>query len=193
MPDSVQTIQVRGDSTLCWSGRRGDLVLWMRPQNPLASNDTAPSFIDLWELLDGDSVLITNRLQDLPAWFQVHPSEVCNGLAFQFLRDIGERATPEEPMEVANVWRVLAGDYIAWIGPSRPTTQAHDHLLALAVFHASTAVIGQPQTLDLHDMLGFRAPAGAASPEQSAALRAVARHVSQLPARYLALEWALGD
>ena len=185
--------EIRSDSTLRWSGRRGDLVVWLRPPNPLLSNEKAASFLDIWELIDGDSVLITNRLEDLPTWFQLHPSEVCNSLAFQFLRDVGGRLPADEPMEVANVWRVLPGDCVAWIGPSRPTVQAQGHILELAAFHVSAAVIGQPQTLDPRDTYGFRAPAGAPSPEQSAGLRTVARHAFQQPASYLATEWALGD
>jgi hypothetical protein len=156
------------------------------------STNPVASFLDIWELIDGDSVLITNRLEDVPSWFQLHPSEVCGNLTFQLLQEIGERTQQEEPMELANVWRVLPGDYVAWIGPSRPTVQAQNHVLDLATFHSSAAIIGQPKTLNLEDMYGFRAPDGAPNAEQSGALRAVGRHVSQQPASYLAMEWVLG-
>ena len=50
--------------------------------------------IDLWELGEGNSVTITNRPEDLPEWFELHPTETSGSLVYKMLRRINEGYQP---------------------------------------------------------------------------------------------------
>ena len=68
----------------------------------------------------GAFVTITNRWQDFPAWFDLHPTEVTNSLMGWMRSRIEARDYPEEPIEGPNIWRVQGGDRIVWwVSPGR--------------------------------------------------------------------------
>lgn len=182
------------DCTSRWSTRQGDLVLWIRPPDPFGSERAGAQILDLWETIDGDSVLITNRLEDLPSWFQLHFSEACGSIAFRLVDEANAGQLPEQPIETANLWRVLAGDYIAWIGSSRPLATANQGVLALMRCDANAAVFGEARELTPMDFLGFRAPAAdQLTADQKAACRAVLRQVALEGVSSIATDWCLGD
>lgn len=86
MPNLAQSTDVHSDATLRWSAHRGAPVAWLQSQSPFESKTALASLLDIWEMPDGDSVLITNRLADLSLWFQLHPSEARDSLMVRVIR-----------------------------------------------------------------------------------------------------------
>jgi hypothetical protein len=110
MPEAV-TFFV-GKTTLKWELSAGDYVFWVRWKNIFSSNSD-PTILDLWEMRDGDSVSITSRIEDLPAWFELHPTEVSGFAACSMMqKKLAMGYTPGEPLDGPNLWRVLTGDRI---------------------------------------------------------------------------------
>jgi hypothetical protein len=73
---STSIIVIDRDTTVLLPCRRGDFLLWIRSKGFLADPADPLTIPDYWELHDGDSVMITNRLPDLPTWFELHPTEM---------------------------------------------------------------------------------------------------------------------
>lgn len=115
---AVVPLSVERDTTLRWSCREGDFVLWIRCGNILAAPQ--PVIVDLWALRDGDWVTITNRVADLPVWFELHPTEVQGLLVYDMKRKLERGHQPGEVMDGPNLWRLKTGDRLAWLGVSRP-------------------------------------------------------------------------
>src|SRR4051794_32471978 len=74
-----EVIQFTADMTLWWPCRRGDLLLWFRYDNPIGAKNGLQCY-DSWQMRDGSHVRITNRLEDFPSWFQLHPLEISGRL-----------------------------------------------------------------------------------------------------------------
>jgi hypothetical protein len=70
------------NTTVRWSCRSGDYVFWFSWRNIFAAPENDLAINDLWEMKDGDFVTITNRVPDMPEWFTLHPTEVCNSLSY---------------------------------------------------------------------------------------------------------------
>src|SRR5207245_1747390 len=91
---------------------------------------------DLWELKNGDFVTITNRIEDVPPWFELHPLEAAGRLAYWMMEKLNSGYKPSEPCDGPNLWRIFAGDRLLWIGPSRSTQVAVDGVLGLIEFES---------------------------------------------------------
>jgi hypothetical protein len=148
------------DATLRWSGREGDFVLWMRIESFLAPAGQPPNILDLWQLHDGDFITITNRAIDLPPWFELHPTEVQNALTYQMMAKIEKGyKPPDEIMDGPNLWRLRAGDRVAWVGDSRPDRKDIEGILAILDCHANALLVGEttrPQSVE--DIMTYGGP-----------------------------------
>src|SRR5579859_4346987 len=116
MADSTheQVITFGHDTTMHWPCRRGDFLLWLESPGLFAKE---PSMADFWEMRDGDFVTITNRADDLPTWFELHPSEAQGDLVQVLMAKLNAGwQPPDEPMDGSNLWRLKAGDRLAWVG-----------------------------------------------------------------------------
>jgi hypothetical protein len=98
----------------------------------------------MWEMKDGNSVTLTNRWQDLPSWFELHPLETSGALAYRMQIKLNEGYESAEPMEGPNLWRVLAGDRLVWVGKSRSDLKSEDGILNLVDFRENALVVGEP-------------------------------------------------
>jgi len=58
-----------------WSCRAGDYILWLRYGGLFAPQERQFRVSDLWQLKNRDFVTVTNRLEDVPPWFELHPLE----------------------------------------------------------------------------------------------------------------------
>ena len=58
-----------------------DYVLWVRWKHIFSTTDDI-DILDFWEMREGDSVAITSRIEDLPPWFELHPTEVSGAACF---------------------------------------------------------------------------------------------------------------
>ena len=72
----------------------GDILIWFRPGGFLQLEEKDWTVIDLWELSEGHSVTITNAREDLPDWFELHPTETSGSLAREMLKRLDEGYQP---------------------------------------------------------------------------------------------------
>lgn len=91
-----EIISFRSDMTLRWPCRGGDFLLWFGYRDIFSGPD-AIQCQDLWEMRDGYHVTITNRLDDLPPWFRLHPTEVCGRFAYKLMPKVEKGDYPSEP------------------------------------------------------------------------------------------------
>jgi hypothetical protein len=133
---------IESDTTLRWPCREGDFVLWIRWPGVLAEAPR-PDVVDLWALRDGDFITITNRLVDLPAWFELHPTEVQGLLAHEMGRKLEQGYQAGEVIDGPNLWRLKAGDRMVWVGVSRPGSPATNGIIAILDFHECALAIGE--------------------------------------------------
>jgi len=114
MPDATkpEIISFRRDMTLRLPCRQGDFFLWLGYPDIFSGPDAIQCY-DLWEMRDGYHITITNRIEDLPAWFELHPTEVCGVLAMKMMVKIEKGLRPGEPMDGPNLWRLKSGDRVA--------------------------------------------------------------------------------
>ena len=189
------------DMTLHWSCRPGDFILWFTVKSVMdlmGDPENAWTIMDFWEMRDGDFVTITNRIEDLPPWFELHPSEVCNHAARVISERLKAGQEAGEIMDGPHIWRVRAGDRIAWAGPSRPGMEAVDSLLSIVQFEECALVIGESnRRMGLEEFIGFGSPTQAKqSPEKVARCRRAYEAVRNLGIpRSIAdvdVEWVFG-
>jgi hypothetical protein len=149
---------------------------------------------DFWEMRDGDHITITNRWDDLPTWFELHPTETGGLLSYKMLAKLEAGYRPKEIMEGPNIWRIKAGDRVVWLGDSRPEQQAEQGVLALVVCNACALMVGESSQPTFETMLAFGAVSDPEpGPVTIARLRAGAKVVGDLGLpRKLSLDWRLG-
>lgn len=93
---------------------------------------------------DGNFITITNRVPDLPDWFDLHPLEVSGSLTNWMMKRLKEGYQPQEPVDGPNLWRVPAGDRLAWVGPKRAGACSEDGVLEVVEFEKNALVYGEP-------------------------------------------------
>jgi hypothetical protein len=196
----------REDTTLRWSCREGDYVLWLQwrdafgwSQHREEAEDPARliDVIDFWELRDGDYVTITNRLPDLPAWFEVHPTDVQGARAAGWMMErLRSGYEPGDPADGPHIWRAKAGERIVWIGPTRPGAEAVNGVLSALDLRANALVVGEPArpATTIAEHLVWGSPHGDKISEDvrrlwRAALEAVVSHGRP---RAVATQWGIG-
>ncbi len=138
---NIPVLSVDADTTLRWCCRKGDFVLWARLQNWMVSNNI--TLVDVWEMKDGDCITITNRLADLPAWFNLHPGEVSGSAAYAMMKKLKDGYKPQDKMEGQNIWRVLAGDRLSWVGKERSGQPNANGVLAVLDLWENILVVGE--------------------------------------------------
>jgi len=119
-------------------------MLWGKFQGIFSARGHEFKLVDIWELRDGNFVTITNRLADLPYGFDLHPLEVSGPLTGWMMRRLDEGYKPEAPMEGPNLWRMLAGDRLVWVGPPRGGVVCENGILGLVTFGENALVYGEP-------------------------------------------------
>lgn len=149
-----EIISFRRDMTLRWPCRRGDFFLWFRYRN-IFSGVEAIECHDMWEMHDGYHVTITNRLEDLPLWFSLHPTEVCDSFVYKMMARVEKGDYPSEPMDGPNLWRLKSGDRLAWVGPERPERRSVNGVLAILDCHDCALVVGEGDRGGLEAFIGF--------------------------------------
>jgi hypothetical protein len=90
-----EIIRFTRDMTLRWPCRQGDFILWMGYSDIFSGESV--QIHDLWEMRDGYHVTITNRPEDFPVWFELHPTEVRDILALKMEARIKEGHYPLNP------------------------------------------------------------------------------------------------
>jgi hypothetical protein len=149
-----QMLEFRRDMTLRWPCRRGDFILWFRFDDIL-SGPEGLKCRDFWEMRDGYHVTLTNRLEDMPPWFKLHPTEICDSFLDKLRTQIEKGDYPPMPLDGPNLWRMKTGDRLAWVGADRPDRASVDGILAIVDFRDCALVIGEGDRGGLKDFIGF--------------------------------------
>jgi hypothetical protein len=169
-----------------WFFRQGDYLFWFR-RDPISSPRAEAQILDVWSPSNESFVTITNRWQDFPSWFDLHPREVCNSLLGWMRSRIQARDYPEEPIDGPNIWRAKGGDRIVWVGPPRIGQAIVDGVLGILDCRAAVAVLGDHPD-GLLAFMEFK-PSQSGVALGSAALRA--ERSLRIPREFDA-EWLLG-
>jgi len=188
-------IRFGSDTTMRLSCRSGDLVLWMRWRDTF-SDQPDLRILDGWNIGEGDFLTISNRIEDLPPWFELHPTEVTGLAAFKMKKKLEAGYVWGEPVDGPNLWRVLPGDRIVWAGEDRPGTKSFGGVLSVLEFRTCALVIGESNGPSANLFLWDRWPEGKLPPERVALGRAAVAAVRKLglPNECPNLDewWALG-
>jgi hypothetical protein len=166
--------------------------LWMA-YSDISSGPESIEIHDLWEMRDGHRVTITNRPEDLPAWFSLHPTEVSDALAYKMIAKIENGYTPGEPMDGSNVWRLKSGDRVAWVGAHRPERRSVNGVLAILDCQECALAVGEGNSHGVNALVGFGGPTKPKmKPEDVTRCQAAVKAVKQLgPPRAWASKWRL--
>jgi hypothetical protein len=142
------------DTTTRLSFRKGDFLLHIRYNNMYSDS---LSIIDVWELNDRQFATVTNRYEDLPEWFQLHPTEVCGILVDLLLDKFNRGDYPAKPIDGPNVWRIKSGDYLIWLGASRSDMSSNEGILKIYSFSQNALLVGEPVPSKIEQLLQFGA------------------------------------
>lgn len=130
--------------------QQGDLLLWVRWSSPFSMSDKL-NIVDMWEARDGDELIITNRFEDLPPWFELHPTEAVRRVSLELKKKIQAGYEPGEIMDLPNLWRVLAGDFLVHIGEPDSVNPQGKQLLSILVFEENALVVGESEERGVPD------------------------------------------
>ncbi len=148
--------RLEDDQTLNFACRSGDYFVWLRWGDFLAPT---LRIVDLWEMRAGDTALLTNRLEDVPDWLDLLPSELTGRYLAQAFDRLKRSVVPRQPVELPNLWRLQAGDLLLCMGDSRGLYADTGGVLALIECHASALLLGTAAQIDdVGDLLVFAAP-----------------------------------
>jgi hypothetical protein len=177
------------DQTVRWSCRSGEFALWVSTESPLTSHHLLGwSIRDFWQMRDGDFLTITNRSEDLPVWFDLHPREVANREVRKMSRRIDAGYSPREPMDGPNIWRAKAGDTLVLV----TTRSLQSPVTEILVFRACVLVVGE--NANPSSAIFFGTPSGERATDTEAfAMRAGLEAVTAMGApRTWSSEWRFG-
>lgn len=179
------------DQTVRWSCRAGEFALWVSTDSPLTSHHLSGwSIREFWQMRDGDFLTITNRSEDLPVWFDLHPLEVANREVRKMSRRIDAGYNPQEAMDGPNIWRARAGDTLVLV-----TTQSlQSPVREILALRACVLVVGETTNPSPESFFG--APSGdkpTATDTEAFAMRAGFEAAAALGApRTWSPEWRFG-
>jgi hypothetical protein len=148
----------------------------------------------MWELRDGDYVTITSRIQDLPPWFELHLTEAHGVIALQMIAKLNEGYQPGEVMDGPNLWRIPAGDRLAWVGLSRPGRTSDEGILRILDFDEPALAAGETtRAVNLKGFVEFGSLTTRENPAGIAMCRAATKRVRAMGApRRVGVHWGLG-
>ena len=138
---NITTFQL--ESTIRWEGMLGDYILWLSPESFF--NAESFTMIDMWQVKNGDVVTITNKVEDLPPWFELHPTETSGKLARLMMKRLNSGHEPKDIIDAPNLWRIRAGDRLVWVGQMRPWLPTENSVLGLIDFRKCALAIGESE------------------------------------------------
>jgi len=130
-------------------------------------------------------VTITNRRQDFPDWFDLHPLEVKGSLCTWMQARIDANDYPDEPLDAPNIWRAQSGDRVLWLRSRRGPMTSTDGVLEILDCWDSVAVLGEHRD-GAEAFMQFREPSHTLFRE------AIEAEERMEPARTFGSDWKLG-
>jgi len=144
-------------TTLTLEVNSSDHILWVRWKN-IFSPTSDIDILDFWEMREGDSVAITNRIEDLPPWFELHPTEVSGSAVYLMMKKLKSGYRPTEPVDGPNLWRMQAGDRLVWV--KCPVLQTGEPRHTVIAFEDDALVFGERHVhpSDIASVISFGDP-----------------------------------
>lgn len=102
---------------------------------------------------DGDSVLLSNRIEDIPDWFPLTHTMVggrqnCHKMVEKLNSGYMPNKHGIDVDSLPNIWKINVWNYIIWSGEKRPDTVDYKGILGIFRFETGTLVIQQNKNSD---------------------------------------------
>lgn len=144
------------NTTLILPCRKGDVLVWLRLNGNPFQGSLEYQIADLWVLNDGDQVLLTNRLEDVPDWLPIFPTKVTGRNTWVMMAWLDQGHDPFSKQvnldNLQNVWKVNSSHYLIWLGKSRPDLESangfmesQNGVLRILLSTCGTLAIHQPK------------------------------------------------
>ena len=146
--EDYKIISISENTTKIIACRKGDIFTWVYDRSDMWSTQTKYYPADYWIAENGDNVLLTNRIDDVPEWFPLSHSMVCGrDNVNKMLEKLNKGYEPNklgiEVESLPEVWQVNVYHYIIWYGESRPDISAENGILGIFRFETGALVINQ--------------------------------------------------
>lgn len=114
----MNILTFKSETTIRWECMLDDFIIWVSPGGFLdaVADKSSVSIVDIWQLRDNDFVTITNKLEDIPVWFELHPTEVSGKLCRWMTNKLNSGYEPKDIMDAFYLWRIRAGERLVWVG-----------------------------------------------------------------------------
>ena len=167
---TIATTCFRRKMTLRWDVAPNDYIVWVRWGHALLTKGDI-SIRDFWEMREGDTVSMASNIDDLPPWFELHPTEVCGyGACLMMEKKLKAGYKPTDKTDGPNLWRAVTGDRLVWV--SGTDLPEEDPVKGLAEFETCALVYGERHIHpnDLVWFMSFGAPLEEQMSEETAKL-----------------------
>ena len=132
-------INVATNTTIRLSCHDDDIMIWCSPKGLLSRSKDSYKILDFWELRSDELITITNRIEDLPSWFNLNPLEVSGKYVNWMEKKLNQGYEPGEIVDAPNLWRVRAGHCIAHIKSEKMAEPIN-----IYQFNENALIIGEP-------------------------------------------------
>lgn len=113
-------IDVESDTTILLPCRKGDVFAWVKYAGGAFVEEAVYTIPDVWIMNEGDSLLMTNRLEDLPDTYQLYPTKVTGRnvpIMKQKLENGFDTFSIDTDLDHQQyVWKLNISDYLVWLG-----------------------------------------------------------------------------
>lgn len=149
MNNGYPVIILSKDSTKIIPCRQGDVFFWNKNISSMWEVEANYRTVDLWVLNDGEQVLLTNRLEDVPEYIEIIPQEVGGMNVRKMVKRLNSGYSPGTvgvPLDaLESAWRIGVGDYVIWSGPRRQGEPSFGSILGIFLFQAGTLAISSSE------------------------------------------------
>lgn len=152
----MEITTISNDITRVVSCRNGDILLWVYDTVSIYDPSIKLNIADLWVTNDGESVLITNRLEDIPEWFPLRPEMVGGRNVYPMVKKLndGFKLDQYDLGDAPESWKVNVHHYVIWVGDKRNDSDYNNGILAIFGFATGSLALLQKNDLDIDELTG---------------------------------------
>jgi len=130
---------IKSNTTIKLTCQEHDILIRCSPKGLLENQSPPYKLVDFWEMRLGDRITITNKIEDFPSWFHIHPLEVRGEYMNWMEQRLNNGYKPVEPIVAPNLWRIFFGNVLAHIA----ATDLHENV-TIYRFDSNALVVGEP-------------------------------------------------
>ena len=147
---------VQSDTTKILPCREGDVFLWVQDKAPLLSLAADLDVADIWVTKNSDTVLFTNRLEDVPEWLPLRPEMVGGRNVHPMVKKLndGFKLDQYDLGDAPESWKVNVHHYVIWVGDKRNDSDYNNGILAIFRFATGSLALLQNNDLDIDELTG---------------------------------------